>query len=320
MGRCLDDGTVIARLKPENVQMLAAALFVDGSGGDFRKEHVSDIEAIRARISTIDKENVGNINKAVKGEKEHDRFNALPLWKQKQELSTKASSPDEIKLLVEAIELYKQLPVEEQKGEEISTLYRQLGNIYHNNYYPSGSDFKKAIAYYEEALKWNPDSKEANHNLALTYYRLGMYKKAHEYVKKADSIELQDLIETAIKGEGVNEYLVKLAKLHYTATAEKQSEINAKLPDDCPLLKNPANLLNELERTTLLVDLFCKKNNFGHVTGDINSSFIPKADKRSRRIVEKGLIGMETSNIYITYKDFIKLIKYFNAHQASKKK
>ena len=70
-------------------------------------------------------------------------------------------------------------PIYEKTAEE----YTEKGN---NNYHKS--EFEKAIEAYKKAIKIDPDSDGAHHNIGLAYDNLGKFEKAIEAYKKAIKI------------------------------------------------------------------------------------------------------------------------------------
>jgi tetratricopeptide (TPR) repeat protein len=66
---------------------------------------------------------------------------------------------------------HKNLNIDEKTAEE----YTKIGN---NNDHIS--NFEKAIEAYKKAIKINPDSDGAHHNIGLAYYNLGKFEKAIE--------------------------------------------------------------------------------------------------------------------------------------------
>ncbi|CAC9634131.1 hypothetical protein [uncultured Gammaproteobacteria bacterium] len=71
-------------------------------------------------------------------------------------------------------------PIYEKTAEE----YTEKGN---NNYHKS--EFEKAIEAYKKAIKIDPDSDGAHHNIGLAYDNLGKFEKAIEAYKKAIKID-----------------------------------------------------------------------------------------------------------------------------------
>jgi len=63
------------------------------------------------------------------------------------------------------------------KGAKTATLFSAIGNIYLNL-----GNVDKAIYYYSEALKINPDHAQSNYNLGRAYGRKGMRKKSAKYM------------------------------------------------------------------------------------------------------------------------------------------
>jgi tetratricopeptide (TPR) repeat protein len=63
-------------------------------------------------------------------------------------------------------------------------LYNNMGTLYTDR-----NEFKKAIPYYEKALKLAPDFVSVKKNLAFNYYRTGNYKGA---IKMLDKVKIDD--------------------------------------------------------------------------------------------------------------------------------
>ncbi len=82
-------------------------------------------------------------------------------------------------------------PIYEKTAEE----YIEKGN---NNYHKS--EFEKAIEAYKKAIKIDPDSDGAHHNIGLAYHNLGKFEKAIEAYKKA--IEINPNNDWAYSGMG----------------------------------------------------------------------------------------------------------------------
>ena len=105
-------------------------------------------------------------------------------------------------------------PIYEKTAEE----YTEKGN---NNYHKS--EFEKAIEAYKKAIKIDPDSDGAHHNIGLAYHNLGKFEKAIEAYKKA--IEINPNNDGAYSGMGGAYY--NLGKFEKAIEAYKKAiEIN----------------------------------------------------------------------------------------------
>ncbi len=85
--------------------------------------------------------------------------------------------------------------------------------------YDNLGKFEKAIEAYKKAIEINPDSDGAHHNIGLAYYNLGKFEKAIEAYKKA--IEISPNSDVAYDGMGLA-YL-KLGKFKETMEAYKKA-------------------------------------------------------------------------------------------------
>ncbi|MCA9403378.1 MAG: tetratricopeptide repeat protein [Candidatus Omnitrophica bacterium] len=63
-------------------------------------------------------------------------------------------------------------------------VYYNLGNIYHQNGF-----YDKAIGYYNQAHRWNPDSSAVHHNAAMSYFALGNARRAEELLLRAQKFD-----------------------------------------------------------------------------------------------------------------------------------
>jgi tetratricopeptide (TPR) repeat protein len=105
-------------------------------------------------------------------------------------------------------------PIYEKTAEE----YTEKGN---NNYHKS--EFEKAIEAYKKAIKIDPDSDGAHHNIGLAYDNLGKFEKAIEAYKKA--IKINPNNDGAYFGMGLAYY--NLDKFEEAIEAHKKAiEIN----------------------------------------------------------------------------------------------
>jgi tetratricopeptide (TPR) repeat protein len=96
------------------------------------------------------------------------------------------------------LQLFPQVP-----AEDAPTLYRlgedamRRGELY------------RAIDYYKESLRYNPDYVEPLHGLAEVFFRIGEYREAQRYVEQAVALAKRNSELTALQGRiytGLNEF------------------------------------------------------------------------------------------------------------------
>jgi len=67
---------------------------------------------------------------------------------------------------------------------EVSRAYINIANVHYQN-----GDLKKAVSFYEQALKYAPNDPTTLLNLSCVFYETGKFKKAKAFYLKAVTID-----------------------------------------------------------------------------------------------------------------------------------